>query len=470
MKLFSMPRNLAPCALIAILTFSAVAVAAPDADLEARQEAIAIAWIEAHNSADVDTMAAFRAKHFQLSELKDWQPTFQRMVEELGTLKVRGVMIDGAGQIKVRVHASGPDESLRLGFTFDADRPDQIRMIGADMGGGGDGEDGIPTADISGSDWSERSPKLDRYLAQLAADGYFSGTVLIADRNGVQYRKAVGLASREFAVPNTLETRFDIGSCNKDYTRIAILALRDQGKLSLEDKVGRHLPDYPNERVRNEVTVGQLLEHRSGLGDYFTDEWFKTPMGSLREIEDYIPIWGPKPLLHEPGSKEFYSNYGYTVLGAIIETLSGERFDEHVARTIFEPLGMTRTGFFETDAVVPDVAVGYTHLNFDGSRRQQPVKNIYLEPAKGGPWGKSYATVDDMHRFYSGIIDGKLLSGDSNFLAGGWDRGGIALAGGGPGLSATMLLDGGYMVIVLANMDPPSSELLSGILAEGIKR
>ncbi len=212
--------------------------------------------------------------------------------------------------------------------------------------------------------------------------------------------------------------------------------------------------------VRDSVTIQHLIDHRSGLGDYFTEEWWQTPMSSLRQIEDYIAIWGPKPLLHEPGERTEYSNFGYTVLGGIIEKLSGQRYPEYVMEHIFKPAGMTRSGFFETDAVEPNVAVGYTHMGRDG-RLDEPVKNIYLEPAKGGPWGKSYSTAHDLYRFYSAMMEGRILEGQANWLAGGWEGGSFALAGGGPGLSAMVFVDKGLMVVALANMDMPSAEALA---------
>ena len=171
-------------------------------------------------------------------------------------------------------------------------------------------------------------------MKDLAERDLFSGTVMIIERGEVRFEGAYGLASREFNVSNTLKTRFDVGSFNKDYTRLAILQLLAKGKLALSDNVGEHLPAYPNAEVRKKVTIQQLLDHRSGLADYFTDEYFETPMRKLRNIDDYIPIWGPKSLEFTPGSREQYSNYGYTVLGAIIEKISGTSYFRKLPRQV----------------------------------------------------------------------------------------------------------------------------------------
>ncbi|MCZ6695849.1 MAG: serine hydrolase, partial [Acidobacteria bacterium] len=166
----------------------------------------------------------------------------------------------------------------------------------------------------------------------------------------------------------------------------------------------------------------------------------------------------PKPLEFKPGSREQYSNYGYTVLGAIIEKLAGTSYFDYVERHIFQPAGMHDTGFFETDRPEPNVAVGYTHMNPNGERSNELYKNIYLEPAQGGPWGKSYSTVHDLYRFFEAMFENRLLPEEHNWLHRGWDTGGIALAGGGPGLNAFLDLREGRMILVMANLDPPIAD------------
>lgn len=445
-----------PIIVMLALSLLGAATHSVTAGMEQDQEKIALRWIEAHNAADVDTMAAFRAEHFQRSKVADWQSGYERMVEQFGHLKVYGIMIEGEGRIMVGVHIEKTDEKVHLVFSFFKDDPNQIEEVGIGGDGPGDEENDLPDLELAG-DWKQRTPVLDAYLRDLADHGAFSGAVLVARPEGVLFEKAYGLASREFNVANDLGTRFDVGSCNKDYTRVAILQLAAKGKLSLDDNVGKFLPEYPNDVVRNRVTIQHLLDHRSGLGDYFTEEYGQTPMSRLRHVEDYIPIWGPKPLLSEPGERESYSNYGYTVLGAIIETVSGQRYPDYVIEHVFKPAGMNESGFFDTDAVIPNVAVGYTMQSMDGPL-DEPIKNIYLEPAKGGPWGKSYSTVRDLYRFYDAIFRGELVKGEANWLAGAWEAGGLMLGGAGPGLNAMVYLEDGLLVVVVANMDPPIAE------------
>ncbi len=433
------------------------------ADVEREQEEIALAWIKAHNSGDVAEMAAVRERYFKRSTVTEWKPGFQRLVGELGQLEVRGVMIEGPGRIMIGVNSAAQQERLRLAFEFHEDDPRQIRQIGLDGGGPGGEEDAIPTVDFSPG-WKERRGELDAYLKQLSADGLFSGAVLVAERDGIRFSGAYGLASREFDVPNTLATRFDIGSCTKDFTRLAIHQLAGAGKLQLSDTVGRHLPDYPNAEVRAQVTIAQLLDHTSGLGDYFDDDWWKTPMRDLREVEDYIAIWGAKPLQGKPGERESYTNYGYTVLGAIIEKVSGQSYSDYIVEHVFGPAGMRDSGFFETDAIVPNLAVGTRCTAVKASETSRSRTSTSNRPRGGRGarvsrrWMTSIVSMSECSTIRS-------PAGGDNWLAGAWS-GGLVLAGGGPGLSAVCWIEDGMLVIVLANMDMPIAETLASSLSE----
>jgi CubicO group peptidase (beta-lactamase class C family) len=419
----------------------------PVAALQDEREQRATGWVAAFN-AGADAMATFRADNVA-SDTPDWREMFASLRQEWGQLEIHGVMIPEPDLVVLGVVSENRGR-MRLRFRFD----DAGLIAGLNVD---DGPSNPLPALVLPTDAPRPIDALDTYLRGLAEQDLLSGSVLIATRGEVWFERAYGLASREFGAPNTVGTRFDVGSFNKDYTRLAIMQLLADERLALTDTVGGYLPDYPNERVRNEVTIGMLLEHRSGLGDYFTREWLETPMGSLREVDDYIPIWGPLPLEYEPGSREMYSNYGYTVLGAVIESITGSSYPEYVEKYIFAPAGMTDSGFFETDGIEPNVAVGYTFMDGRGNRTDSLRKNIYVEPARGGPWGKSYSTARDLFRFFDSMFTGQLVADEFSWLGSGW-RGGIGLAGGGPGLSAVLLVEGDVAVIVLANLDHPVAE------------
>ena len=107
----------------------------------------------------------------------------------------------------------------------------------------------------------------------------FSGVVLLARGAEVVLQEASGLASQEFAAPNQVGTRFNLGSINKIFTRVAIGQLVEKGKLTLEDTIGKFLPDYPNRDAAEKVTVRQLLDMTSGIGDFFGEKYRGDPQG-----------------------------------------------------------------------------------------------------------------------------------------------------------------------------------------------
>lgn len=440
---------------------------------EQRMEAIAMAFVEAHNAADIEIMAAFRAAH-RPDAGDDWKEQYLQFVERLGTLEVTDVLIDEAHEVVLRARSSTTG-GLELTFAFDPADVERIEGIGIDRVGPSADND-LPELNLRGDEWSSWSAQIDGYLARLAEEDRFSGAVLVGADGDIAFERAYGLASREFAAPNGVQTRFDIGSITKDFTRVAVAQLIAEGRLGLDDKLGEHLPDYPNPEARAKVTVRQLFEHSSGIGDYFTEEWRRTPMGALREHQDYIAIWGPKPLEFEPGTDRSYSNFGFTLLGAIIEKVSGQPYFEYVAEKIFAPAGMEDSGFFAVDQPIPNVAVGYTKR---GSERTGELrKNIYLEPAVGGPWGKTYSTARDLWRFWQALSHHRLTPSAYTrwvLLDGPPPVAGAAatatatanpvtevgLGGGGPGLSAELVASDGHVLIVLANLDPPVTRHLA---------
>jgi len=455
-----------------IVTVPVFAVSVTKAEIESNMETIALGWVKAHNSKSISDMTKFRQKYRQRASAVKWQENYQSLVVRFGELKVVGLMQDSDTTFDLIVESTNTSneiEAIRLKFSFYEDAPEQIRAI--ELSPADQQESGLPPIDLAGLSGSKLIAKIDSWLIDLEQHDVFSGSVLLANEKGIFFEKAYGMASREYAAKNTLKTRFDVGSINKDYTQLAIMQLLEQGKLTLNDKVGKHLPDYPNADVKSKVSIQQLLDHTSGVGDYFTDEYMNTPMNSLIEIEDYIAIWGSKPLLGKPGEKERYSNFGYTILGAVIEKISGLRYDQYVVVNIFKPAGMSSSGFFETDAIVPDVATGYTFSRGLGIDTDVLRKNTFLEPIKGGPWGKSYSTGRDLYRFYLAMLENRYLKEENDWLNLAWEGVSVGLAGGGPGLNAFFLLEDDLMVIVLANLDPPiagdvSQDLISALLSK----
>jgi CubicO group peptidase (beta-lactamase class C family) len=247
---------------------------------------------------------------------------------------------------------------------------------------------------------------LGKNVDRLAAQDKFSGAVLVAKGNKILFEHAYGYADHAFNVLNKVDTKFNLGSMGKMFTGVAVLQLAQEGKLSLDDKLIKDMPDYPNKDVANQITIRQLLTHTSGLGDFFGPEFIGSSMAKFDTLESLLPLFVDKPLQSEPGAKWSYSNAGFIVLGLVIQHVSGESYYDYVRTHIFEPAGMTNTGNFPWDADVPDRAMGYMSGGSPGAPRKS---NIFVLQ-RGGSAGGGYSTVGDLLKFATALEEGKLLN------------------------------------------------------------
>jgi CubicO group peptidase (beta-lactamase class C family) len=258
---------------------------------------------------------------------------------------------------------------------------------------------------------AEISKELETHIGKLAAEDKFSGAVLVARDGQPIFMKAYGMANKSANLPNSIDTKFNLGSMNKMFTAIAIAQLAERGKLSFQDPIHKHLPDYPNKAVADKVTIHHLLTHSSGMGDY-QNERFYAQLDRMRTVADLVPLFANDPLSFEPGEKWDYSNAGFVVLGLIIEKASSQNYFDYVKQHIFKPAGMTNTGFYERDKEVLNRAVGYMRVNLKGepdpeaSRRE----NTSTRPAKGSPAGGAYSTVNDLLKFRFALLKDRLLN------------------------------------------------------------
>ncbi len=300
---------------------------------------------------------------------------------------------------------------------------------------------------------------VDSLLKAKTAAQEFSGVVLIAHDFRPLYHEAFGPASIEHQVPNRPDTKFNLGSINKSFTRLAIETLAAQGKLSLDDSIGTYLPDYPNAEARARVTIRHLVEMSGGIGDFFGEAFDNSPKNRFRHNRDFIPLFANEALHFEPGTSHEYSNGGYILLGAIVERASGQDYYEFVKTNFFDPAGMENSSWYEADVPVLNLAGGYTtEGSVDGSLR----KNIYTRPARGSAAGGGYSTATDLLKYAQALASGKF----------GPPRIDLGVAGGAPGMNAVLDsgLEGGYTVIVLANYDPPAAEEAARTIRSLVRR
>jgi len=310
-------------------------------------------------------------------------------------------------------------------------------------------------------------------IDKAAPTGKFSGVWLWVKNGKAITSGARGKADREKGVDNTLDTRFRIGSMNKMFTAVATLQLVERGKLSLDDTIGKILPDYPNANVASKVKVRHLLSHTGGTGDIFGPE-FEAHRLELKTLQDYVKLYGERDLQFEPGTKWEYSNYGFLLLGVLIEKVSGKSYYDCVAENIYKAAGMTNSGSEPESVEVANRSKGYMRDQF------KMVSNEPTLPWRGTSAGGGYTTATDLMKFAAALMSNKLLKAETlaeatrpQFTTGTYGFGfqigrpGEARTyghgGGAPGMNAVLRVypDSGQSVIVLCNLDSPSASRLA---------
>ncbi|PIB30697.1 serine hydrolase [Maribacter sp. 4U21] len=247
-----------------------------------------------------------------------------------------------------------------------------------------------------------KDTEIRNYLNQLSPED-FSGAILVAHNDSVIQKIAYGLSSIEFGAKNNVDTKFNIASITKMITAVATLQLYEGEKVELKKPIGAYLPNYPNELVKNSVTIHQLLTHTSGYNNNL--DFWKTNNLAYNKVSDFAKRFEKDTLLSTPGTKYDYSASGYVILGLIIERVSGLDYYEYVRKHIFKVANMTNTSELDIDAIVPNKANGY---NTFLQENRSPRKNDYYL-AKASPAGFHYSTVEDLYKFLEALRNYKLL-------------------------------------------------------------
>jgi len=202
--------------------------------------------------------------------------------------------------------------------------------------------------------------RIDSLVEKALSLQLFSGNVLVANNGKIIYDKCFGKADYEGNTPNTVNTQFQIGSITKDFTKVMILQLVEQGKLRLTDTLGALLLGFPARL--NGITLQQLLMHKSGLASYTDGPPFgedADEVARIKTIADILPYIKREPLNFKPGTQALYSNSGFVLLAAIIEKITGKSYNQALKEQILDKVGMTQTGFNAYVKPEPGKATGY---------------------------------------------------------------------------------------------------------------
>lgn len=358
------------------------------------------------------------------------------------------------------LHSARMDTWSQLQIRFDEnDRVTSFMIMGS--------KPPLDLVDLGKLDDAGLARELDAFLGKLEAKDAFSGTVLVARDGKTIFSGAYGPMNREHEIPNRIDTKFGLGSMNKMFTAVATAQLVEQGKLSFDDPIGKHLPEgWVTPEVGRKVLVRHLLNHTSGLGDYL-EEFIERAHFRFRSLEDYKEIVATEGLQFEPGSKWSYSNTGFLLAGVIVARVSGMDYYDSIRQNIYEPAGMTNTDHYDRTRPIPNLADGY-YKDEDG----QWTKNVFLLSPRGTSAGGGYSTVEDLLAFDVALRANKLVGAETrdrlfapdperNSPAYGYGFIISALApdhevghgGTYPGVSAhfSMFLDSGYTFVALCN-------------------
>jgi D-alanyl-D-alanine carboxypeptidase len=312
---------------------------------------------------------------------------------------------------------------------------------------------------------AQLSRHLRDYLSAMAAADLFSGTVLVARDDTVIYEGAFGMADRQ-RVHNTPDTRFDLASVGKVFTAVAIAQLAQAGRLSLHDTLARFGLPLPSNIARR-VTVAQLMNHTSGLGELGAE--LDSAMRLASDVPDMVRLLTDSSLSFAPGSSIQYSNRGYLILGALIEAVSGRSYFDFVEDRVFAPAGMKSSAFIPDSASGVPRAVRYSRYRTlrDAYQPGPRFATAARLDQRGGPAGGVFSTVRDLHRFIRAFESDRLVSPamrqtlitpEPNVPWGyGFETtgdGGFGHRGAAPGATAYLFrLATGHIVAVLSNYD-----------------
>ncbi|MDV2986757.1 UNVERIFIED_CONTAM: serine hydrolase [Methylobacteriaceae bacterium AG10] len=250
------------------------------------------------------------------------------------------------------------------------------------------------------ADFAERA---DALVAPYIEAGLFSGVILVAKDGKPVFRRAYGLADREWEIANTPQTHFRIGSLTKAFTAAALLKLSEAGRLGLDDSIRRWVPSVPEAWAG--VSLRHLLQHRSGIINFTALPNYYDQIARVDHTPaQIVALVANDPLLFPPGERFEYSNTNYVLLGMVIEAASGQSYEAYLREAILAPLGLKETGYDDLTMILPRRAAGYRR------GRAQWRNAVPMAASSAYAAGALYSTVDDLLAWDEALAGPRLLS------------------------------------------------------------
>ena len=284
------------------------------------------------------------------------------------------------------------------------------------------------------------------YVDALKINRQFSGAILVAKGDNVILCDAFGYANIEHDIPNSISTKFRIGSITKPFTASAILMLEEARLLSTEDHINKFLPNGSS--IWSSITIHHLLTHTAGLIHPWDSYDFASTVMVTKSLDQVIDSFRDTPLLCEPGEQYHYGGLAYFMLAKIIEEVSGQTYEHFLQQRVFGPLGMNDTGADDYKKILRNRASGYKYKRGELTNADL----IYMPVLTGG--GNLYSTITDLHEWNKALNAGQLISRCSfqkmyeihrNNYGYGWNIGAyqgkleVRHSGGAPGFSTHIL-------------------------------
>ncbi|GAB3457374.1 serine hydrolase domain-containing protein [Actinophytocola sediminis] len=253
--------------------------------------------------------------------------------------------------------------------------------------------------------------RFDQFVADRAAAGEFSGTVLVARKGKPVLTSSHGMADEASGIANHPNTSFDLASMTKSFTAVAVAKLAQEGRIAFPERLGTYLEGFPPEVA--EVTVHQLLTHTAGAGRPGLSH--QRPPGE-DEWDSEDDIWQGMsaylrtlPLRFTPGSQFGYSNDGYFILGAIVASVSGQSYYDYVRQHVFTPSGLTDTDFYPKPTVIADPGIAHGYLTQPDGERVD-ITTTPMLPYLGSPYHGAFSSARDVLRFANALHGNSLLN------------------------------------------------------------
>jgi len=252
----------------------------------------------------------------------------------------------------------------------------------------------------------DKAAKIDQLARQYADCCEFTGTVLVTEHDKVIFKSGYGYANREWNIPNTPDVKFRLGSITKQFTSILIMQQVAKGTIKLDGHISDYLPYYHKD-IGSRVTITQLLDHTSGIPSYTDDpKFFPDESRNYYAVDNFVGRFCSGDLQFEPGSKFHYDNSGYFILGAILEHVTGKKYEVLLQEKILTPVDMHDTGYDHWSTIILKRASGYSQT-FDGI-----VNAPYLDMALPYAAGSLFSTVEDLYKWDQALYTDELLPAD----------------------------------------------------------